>query len=77
MAATEWVEIIEPRTKVDIINLSATDLSRDEDLIFFSRILLSWRKKSDPDPTLIRNEKKYLYILMKKNIYIIVTAVHQ
>ena len=23
-----------------------------------------------PDPTLIRNEKKYLYILMKKNIYI-------
>ena len=38
-------------------------------------------EKSDPDPapdpTLIRNEKKYLYISMKKNIYIIITAVHQ
>ena len=39
------------------------------------------QKKSDPDPapdlTLSRIEKKYLYILMKKNIYIIVIAVHQ
>ena len=36
-------------------------------------------EKSDPDPapTLIRKKKKKLYILMKKNIYIIVTAVHQ
>ena len=42
--------------------------------IFFPRIRI---KKSDSDPTLIRNEKKYLYVLMKKNIYIIVTAVTQ
>ena len=38
-------------------------------------------EKSDPDPapdpTLIRDEKKYSYILIKKNIDIIVTAVHQ
>ena len=34
-------------------------------------------EKLDPDPTLIRNEKKYLYILMKNDIYIIVIAVHQ
>ena len=30
------------------------------------------KKKSDPDPTQIRNEKnKYLYILMKKKIFIV------
>ena len=68
-----------------LLNLNSThedkEISGDEDLIFFPSDpdpAQLKKKKSDPAPTLIRNEKKNIYVFWwKKIIYIKVTAVHQ
>ena len=62
-----------------VYNKNPIDQSRDEDPNFFPLDPAQLKIKSDPDPTLIRNEKKKLCILMRKKIFVlyIVTAVHQ
>ena len=60
----------------DRMTTAAVGMTRDEDSKLFSSDPAQ-QKNRKSETTLIRNERKFLYIFMKKNIFIIVTAVHQ